>query len=108
MRQVHQLIHRVGFEHLLLFLNPETENRAQKIRESGGIVGAQHHQPHFRRNLRQIGKRLLNKRLHVALGRLDFFFIPDLEFGRNLHPRAQERFFLHPLLHANSIRSLND
>ena len=108
MRQVHQLIHRIGLKHLLLFLNSETENRAQKIRQPRGIIRAQHNEPHFRRDLRQISKRLLDKRLHVALGRLDFFFIPDLQFGRNLHPRPHERFFLHPLLHPNSIRSLND
>ena len=66
MREVQQIVDAVRFEHLLLFLNAETENRSQEISESHRIVRAQHHEPNFWRYLWQISERLLNQRLHVA------------------------------------------
>ena len=91
MSQVHQIVNGVGFEHLLLFLNSETENRSEKIGQPHWIIGAQHHQAHFRRHLRQVGQRLLNQRLHIALGRFDFFLVLDLQLGQHPHATAQVR-----------------
>ena len=107
-RPVHQLVHSVGFEHLLLALDTEAQNRAEKICEPDRIVSAQHDHANFRRHLRQIGEGLLNQRLHVALCSFDFFLIRDQEIGENLHARAQKRSLLHPLQNPNSIGALHD
>ena len=105
---MHQVVHRVGFEHLLLFLNTKTQNRAEEVCELDRVVRAEHDQANLGRHLRQVSEGLLDQCLNVAFGCFDFFRIFDFQFGKNLHARAQEWLFLHPLLHANSICPLDD
>ncbi len=108
MGQMGQLVYRVGFEHLLLFLDPKIEDRAEEISEADWLLSAQHDHAHFRWHLRQVSQRLLDQLLHVALDGFNFFFVYYFQFGKNLHPRALERFALHPFEDADSIRSLHD
>ena len=105
---MHQLVGGIRFEHLLFFLDPQTQDRAEKVSQLNGIVRAQHHQTNFGRHLRQISQRLLNQRLHIALRGFDFFSVLYCQFGKNAHAGAQKRRFLRPLFHANAIRSLDD
>ena len=89
MREVQQIVDAVRFEHLLLFLNAETENRSKKISEPDGIIRAQHQETDFRRHLRQVSQSLLNQRLNIALGGLNLFFIAQFQFGKHPYARTQ-------------------
>ena len=108
MGQSHQIIDRTCFEHLLLFIDAKIQYRTQKICESHRIISAENHQPHLRWHLGQIGERLLNQTLNVALCRFDFFFVCRYQIWKNLHTRFQKRFVLCPGEHLNSIRTLHD
>src|SRR3979490_395132 len=104
---MHELIDRVGLEHLLFFLNPEAENRSEEVSEPDRIVRAEYNHANLRRHLRQVSERLLNQRLHVALGSLDLFFVLYFQIGKNLHAGAQKRLLLYPLQYADSLSSLD-
>ena len=108
MREVQQIVDAVRFEHLLLFLNAETENRSQEISESHRIVRAQHHEPNFRRYLWQISERLLNQRLNIALSGLNFFFVAQFQLGKHPPTRAQVWLSLLPGHQLNAIDPLHD
>ena len=106
--EMHELVDRVGFEHLLLFIHAQTEDRTEEVCEADRIVRAEHHHADFRRHLRQISQRLLNQRLDVALGGFDFFFVLYFQLGKDLHACAQEWLALQPFQHADAIGALDD
>ncbi len=96
MGQAQQFVSRVGFEHFLLLLDAEIENRTQKISESNRLHRSHHRDANFRRNTGQERQRLLDHRLNVAFSRFDLFRILDLNFRQNLDHRTQIGIFLLP------------
>ncbi len=103
-----QVVRRVGFEHLLLLLDAEVEDRAEEVGELHGVLRGEHGGAYLRRYLGQHRQRALDQRLHVAEQRLDRLRV--FRHGRRQREgaRADVRVGLHPLDEADAVGAVDD
>ena len=108
MRQVKQLVGSFGFEHLLLLLYAEVENRSQEVGQAHRFNRAQDRHSHFGRDAGQQRQSLLNHCLHIAFGSFHLFRIDDPRFRQDFNDRTQVRILLLPFEHLYPLSTLRD
>src|SRR5688572_8653661 len=96
------------FEHLLLGLGAEVENRRKKICKLHRVLLVHHRHPGIRRHLRQHGERVLDHLLDVSFERFDLLVIAASERRQYLDPSLEIWLFSKPFLYLDPVDALND